>query len=745
MPLTKLQFRPGVNRDSTSYTNEGGWVDCDKVRFRNGFPETIGGWERISSTQFLGACRYLHSWTALDGGSYIGVGTNLKAYLLSGTQFFDITPLRSTSTSQQTTEVSVRSAGEGVVALGDVSVAVTDGAVVEPAGLVGVAAVGVVGISSEGAADLVVTPVPVGAVGAVSSVAATQNTEASVSGLSAAVSAGTVEVANVNSANAAVLGVAGVATVGVALSSTQGLADQIAFAATPGSSVLTVTHLNHGALAADFVTFSGADSLGGAITSVVLNAEYEIIAVPDSSTYTIDVGVAATASDTGAGGVTTLAAYQINTGLDTSVQGAGWSADPWGAGGWGRAANTTVPGAQLRLWGMDNYGEDLFFNVRNGGLYYWDKTTGLNQRAVALNELAGANKAPTVARQVMTSDRDRHAMAFGCDDEFAPGVQDPLLIRFSDQENIADWEAREDNTAGALRISSGSEIVAAVKTRQQILVFTDVSLHVMQYIGAPFTFGLNEISAGTTIASPNAAVAVNDEVFWMGEGSFYRYRGTVQQLPCTVREFVFSGLNNAQSGKVTAGHNSEHGEVWWFYPSTSSDTNDRYVVYNYAENVWYYGSLARTAWEQRGVFGFSIAAGTDGYLYYHETGLNDGSQNPPVGIDAYIESSPIDMGEGDRFMFASRVIPDLTFRSSEGTPAVTFTFKAQDWPGDGFIPKEEADAIARTQSVPVEKWTREQYIRLRGRAMALRVSSDQYNTAWRLGTPRIDVRPDGRR
>lgn len=618
MPLTKLQFRPGINRDVTAYTNEGGWVDCDKVRFRGGFPETIGGWEKTTDAQFLGTCRQLHSWTALDGVSYVALGTSLKAYLYGGGGFIDITPIRATTTNAAT------------------------------------------------------------------------------------------------------------------------------FAATAGSSTVTVTDAAHGAILGDFVTFSGAVTLGDAITATVLNAEHQVTELVDANTYTIDVEVAATASDTGNGGGAVTAAYQITTGLDTSVVGTGWGADPWGDGGWGAAADTTVPGAQLRLWGMDNYGEDLFFNVRNGGLYYWDATNGTATRAVELADLAGANSVPTVARQVMTSDRDRHALAFGCDDEFASGTQDPLLIRFSDQENIADWESREDNTAGSLRISSGSEITAAVKTRQQILVFTDISLHVMQYIGAPFTFGLNEISAGITLASPNAAVAVNDEVFWMGEGTFYRYRGTVQQIPCTVREFVFSGLNTSQAGKIAAGHNSEHSEVWWFYPSTGSDTNDRYVVYNYAENIWYYGSLARTAWQQRGVFGHSLAAGTDGYLYYHETGINDGSTNPVSGISAYIESSPIDMGEGDRYMFATRVIPDLTFRTSEGTPSATFTFKAQDWPGDGFIANEEANAATRTQAVPVEKWTKQQYIRLRGRAMALRVSSDEYNTAWRLGTPRVDVRPDGR-
>lgn len=620
MPYTKLQFRPGINREVTSHTNEGGWVDCDKVRFRAGFPETIGGWEKVLNEQFLGACRKIHSWTALNTASYIALGTNLKTYIFDGGQYFDITPIRATT------------------AAGDVT-----------------------------------------------------------------------------------------------------------FSATDGSTTITVSDTGHGALLDDFVTFSAAVSLGGTVTADVLNAEHQITEVLDANSYTIEVAVAANASDTGNGGAGVIGAYQINTGLDAAIFGPGWGAGPWSDGAWGEAADTAIPGAQLRLWGMDNYGEDLFFNVRNGGLFYWDASGGTGARAVALEDLSGANKAPTIARVAMTSDRDRHALAFGCDDEFSPGVQDPLLIRFSAQEDITDWETRADNTAGSLRLSAGSEILAAVKTRQQILVFTDISLHAMQYIGAPFTFGLTEVSTSLSIISPNAAVAVNDEVFWMGERAFYRYRGTVQQMPCTVQEYVFNSLNPSQTQKVTAGHNAEHGEVWWFYPCVNSETNSRYVVYNYAQNIWYYGSLARTAWEQRGAFGYSIAAGVDGYLYYHEVGVNDGSQNPPVGINAYIESSPIDMGEGDNFMFARRVIPDITFRTSEGAPTATFTFKAQDWPGDGFIAKQEDEAVTRSQSVPVEKFTREQYIRLRGRAMALRVASDQYNTAWRLGTPRIDVRPDGRR
>jgi len=619
MSFIKLQFRPGINREITSYADEGGWYDGDKIRFRMGYPESIGGWEKVSPSQFLGTCRALHTWTSLDNTNYVGLGTNLKYYVLRGSAFFDITPIRATT------------------AAGDVT-----------------------------------------------------------------------------------------------------------FAATDGSSTITVSDTAHGALLNDFVTFSGAVSLGGNVTADILNAEHQITSIIDGNTYTIAVSVTANASDTGNGGASVVGAYQINTGLDTSVLGTGWGAGPWSADGWGSPSTTAIPGTQLRLWSHDNYGEDLVMNVRDGDVYYWDESAGLNARAVPLTSLAGANNVPTVAREVLVSDRDRHVLAFGCDDEFVPGVQDPLLIRFSAQENIADWETRTDNTAGSLRISNGSEIIAAVKTKQQVLVFTDVSLHTVQYVGAPFTFGLSEVSQGVTIAGQNAAVAVNDAVYWMGKNQFYIYNGNVQEIPCTVKEYVFANFNIYQTNKVVAGHNSEYGEIWWFYPSLNSDNIDRYVIYNYQQNIWYYGSLSRTAWTGRGVFGYPIAAGGDGYLYYQEFGINDGSQNPPVGINCYVQSNSFDMGEGDNFLSAWRVVPDLTFRTSDGSPLVTFTLKTQDFPGSGFF-QEESNNVVRTATVPIERFTTQQYIRLRGRAMAFRVESNQYNTAWRLGASRVDIRSDGRR
>ena len=619
MQFLKLQFRPGLNTDVTSYSNEGGWRDGDKIRFREGFPESIGGWEQFSGSTFLGTCRSLHPWVALDGSQLIGVGTHLKLYITRGGSYFDVTPVRVTT------------------AAGDVT-----------------------------------------------------------------------------------------------------------FSAASGSTTVTVSDTAHGAFQGDFVTFSGAVSLGGTVTASILNAEHQITNVVDANTYDIDVPVTATAADTGNGGASVVGAYQITIGLDSSLVGAGWGADPWGAGGWGDPATTTLPGAQLRIWSQDNFGEDLLLSVRDGGIYYWDKSGGLNARAVALSSLAGSQKAPTVAKKVLVSDRDRHVIAFGCDGEFSIGTQDPLLIRFSDQESLVEWRSLPATTAGSLRIGSGSEIITAVETKQQVLVFTDVSLHTMQYLGPPFTFGAAEVATGTSIIGPNAAVAVNDTVYWMGSGDFYVYDGTVRTLPCPVSERVFGDFNYTQANKVSAGLNADYSEIWWFYPCESSGECDRYVVYDYGQNVWHFGTLGRTVWLERGVFGYPIAAGSDNRLYYHEIGVNDGSTNPPSAISSYAESSEFDLDDGYQYMFVSKVIPDVTFRGSEGAPQATITLTARNFPGSP-LGDDESGAVVRTATVPVEQFTEQNFVRLRGRSIRFKIEANQYNTAWKLGSPRLGVRPDGRK
>ena len=618
MTLQKLQFRPGIVRDTTDYTNEGGWRDGDKIRFRLGFPETIGGWTQFTNTPMLGIARDIHNWTSLDGTNFISAGTNLKLYVLDGNSPIDITPIRATTSA------------------GDVT-----------------------------------------------------------------------------------------------------------FAATTGSTTITVSDTNNGVFLNDFVTFSGAVSLGGAITAAVLNKEYQVTSIVDANSYTITATATATSSDTGNGGSSVVGTYQINVGLESSANGSGWGAGVWGRGTWSSSADVTVPGANLRLWSMDNFGEDLLANARGGGIYYWDTSAGTSSRAVDITSLSGNNQ-PQVANIVLVSERDRHVIAFGCDPEADAGNLDPLTIRFSDQESFTDWAATSTNTAGELRVGTGSEIVAAIQTKQQVVIFTDRSVSAMQFIGAPFTFGLTEISTNTSIMGQNAAVASGDAVFWMGDQTFYRYDGNVQIIPCPIEEYIFDNLNFAQKTKISAGLNSKFNEIWWFYPSVGSETNDSYVVFNYAEKSWFYGTLGRTAWQDNALSSLPLAASTDGYLYFHEDGVNDGSTNPPSPISSFIESSAIELGDGDSFMFVSRVLPDLTFRNSTSTPSATFEVSARDFPGANFDQTNSGSAV-RTATAPVEQFTEQLFFRLRGRAMALKVSSNTLGTQWRLGTPRADMRTDGRR
>jgi len=621
MALTKLQFRPGVNRETTSYTNEGGWFDGDKIRFRFGVPEKIGGWERATENTFLGTCRALKPFVALDSSLFMGLGTHLKYYVEESGIYNDITPIRLTTSA------------------GDVT-----------------------------------------------------------------------------------------------------------FSASNTSSTITVSDTAHGAVAGDYVTFSGAASLGGNITAAVLNIEYRIDTIINDNSFTVVAAVTANSSDTGNGGSSTVGAYQINTGLDTSVNGTGWGVGTWGRQGWDEPEAAGGVTTILRIWTHDNFGEDLIINVRDAGIFYWDKTSGVSSRAVSLASRTNADSTtPTIAKQVLVSDRDRHIIAFGCDAETSIGTQDPLLIRFSDQEDPTTWRSLPSNTAGDLRIGSGSEIIAAVETRQQILVYTDVSLHTMQFLGPPFTFGINLISENITIMSPLAAIANNDVVYWMGFEEFYVFSGQVQRIPCTVRSYVFNDFNRAQKEKVFAASNSAYSEIWWFYPSSTANEIDRYVVFNYQENAWYYGTLVRTAWVDRGINDFPVATFTDGRQYFQELGFDDATSNPPVAINAHIESSQMDLADGEQFAFIRRIIPDITFENSTAaSPSVTFTTKVRDFPGGNYLNSDDA-LTTRSATTPVEQFTDQIHLRLRGRSFALRVSSSDTETQWRLGSSRLDVRPDGRR
>jgi hypothetical protein len=628
VPLTKLQFKPGINRDVTSYSNEGGWVDCDKVRFRQGYPEVIGGWEKYSPETYIGTVRGLHNWVALDGGDLLGLGTESKYYVEQGQQFYDVTPIRKTSTNS------------------------------------------------------------------------------------------------------------------------------ITFAATNGSSTITVTDANHLAVQGDFVTISGATSLGGLVTAAVLNQEYQIDSVPTANTYTIiakdttGATVTANASDSGNGGSGVDGVYQINSGLNTGVGGTGWGAGTWGRGTWGSAATQTVA-TQLRIWSHDNFGEDLLINPRDAGIFYWDKSDGLTSRAVNISTLGGASDVPTICKQVMVSDVDRHVIAFGAD-TINTGEQDPLLIRFSSQETATDWTPKATNTAGDLRIGAGSEFVRAVETKREIIIFTDSSMHSMQFIGPPFTFGIQPLATNITIMGPNAPVAVNDAIFWMGRQNFYLYDGQTKQLPCTVKERVFFDFDYDQADKVYGSAISEFGEIIWFYTSNTNSLanggtgeNDRYVIYNYQEGVWYYGDLGRSAFLDRGIRTFPIGA-ADNYLFNHETGYTDDG----AVMTSRLESSPIDMGDGDFFTSIRRVIPDFTFNgSTTPDPTVNLTLQSNNFPGGNYLQTElsKVDRTATTTTVPFEQFTNKADVRLRGRAFTLKVDCATAGVRWRLGSPRVDLRQDGRR
>ncbi len=620
MPLTKFVFRPGINREGTDYDNEGGWFDVNLVRFKNGRPQKIGGWQKVSSETYLGTVRALKNWISLAGSKYLGLGTNLKYYVLEGTTYADITPIRKTSTNS------------------------------------------------------------------------------------------------------------------------------ITFSATDGSSSLTVTDSSHGAVQGDFVTISGANSLGGLITAAVLNQEYQIDTVPTTNTYTITAKdtsgatVTANSSDSGDGGSGVDGSYQVNVGLDVYVASTGWGAGLWGAGTWG-SSSPLGGNNQLRLWSHDNFGEDLIINSRAGGIYRWVENNGTSTRAVELATTTGANLVPTVGLQVLTSEKDRHLIVLGADPisgSSRSGSIDPMLIAFSDQEDALQFEPLNTNTAGSLRLSSGSQIIGGVKSRQEILVWTDTALYSMQFIGPPFTFGINLINENTGLIGPKAAVTAPTGVFWMGYDNFYVYTGAVKKIPCSVLSYVFDDFNSSQVYKVFAFSNTQFDEVGWFYPSASSSEIDRYVVYNYAENLWFYGQLERTAWLDTGVEPYPVAT-KDNYLYQHEIGFNDDG-SPMTNV--FIESSDFDLGDGEQFAFVNRVIPDLKFLENSGGGQVNVVLKTRDFPGDS-LTTNSTNIITST--------TQQSHVRARARQMVLRLESDDdavaenTDTGWRLGATRLDVKPDGRR
>jgi hypothetical protein len=683
MPLQKLQFRPGTNRESTNYGNEGGWYQTNKVRFRSGLPEKIGGWAKDSGAlspdiagvttsiaypttgTLWGICRSMWNWITLSGYNLLALGTNLKYYIQNGPDgnFYDVTPLRETTA-------------------------------------------------------------------------------------------------------------AGGAT----------------FAATTGSSTIVVTDAGYNGQTGDFVTFSGAAGLGGNVTAAILNAEFQITYI-SSSTYSITVSVVATAGDSGNGGASVVAAYQITTGGDVYTVGVGWGAGIWGSytggPGWGEAAPAGLGiGLQLRTWSQSNFGENLVFNARGGPIYYWDTNNNptIFDRGVVIK--AGAtisgltvdSTCPSFCNFVLVSDASRFVIAFGTNDPtgvYATTALDPMQIRWSDQESIWTWNPSITNQAGDYRLSHGSAIITAQQARQEILVFTDSAIYSMQYLGPPYVWNFQILGDNISLAGPNAVATANNITYWMGLDKFYMYSGRVETLPSTLREYVFTDINKSQSFQFVSGTNEGYNEVWWQYCSANSNVIDRYVIYNYLDNVWYYGdwtnynsaNQGRTAWLDSSLrqFPMAVAYGaaggtSNGLLVYHETGVDDGTVNPAVPIVSNVQSSDFDIGDGNNFGFVWRLIPDLTFDGSDvNQPTAYFTALPRTFPGAAYGPSNDP-AVRSTQNYQnqitynIQQFTQQVYVRIRGRQMAFRVSSgttgsttDGLGVQWQLGAPRIDIRPDGRR
>ena len=667
MPLQKLQFRPGVNRESTTLANEGGWFESDKVRFRSGFPEKIGGWTKDTGSQFntgtslqpttgsfWGVCRSLWNWLNLAGYNLLGVGTNLKYYIQStgGGNFYDITPIRSTDT--------------------------------------------------------------------VGSNAFTTN----------------------------------------------------------GTTTVQVNDNAHGAQAGDFVTISGVAGPINGIPAADLNREFQIVSIVSNNAYTIVVSTTATSS--GTTGAATFT-YQLGTGSDIYTVGVGWGAGGWGGAttgyastGWGSpSASGLGVGIQLRIWTEHNFGENLIINPRGGSMFFWavnpnptlfDRAQYLGPSAVITqkNYATGSGTTtvtvdatcPTIVNQVLVSDSSRFVIAFGCNDPtgvYATIAQDPMQVRWSDQESYSIWTPAITNQAGGYRLSSGSQIVTALQTRQEILVWTDAAIYSMQFLGAPYVWGFQIMGDNLSIISPNSPVTVNNITYWMGTDKFYMYSGRVETLPCALRQYVFDDINLEQGYQVFGGTNEGYNEIWWYYCSANSTTVDKYVIYNHLERTWAYGSLARTAWLDSPLRVSPMATGYGGNLVYHEQGNDDGTTNPPSPIYSYVRSSDFDIGDGHNFGLVWRIIPDVTFDGSTvNAPAVNFTVLPRQNPGANYGTSDNP-SVASTQNYAtqrtyaVQQFDQYAYVRIRGRQMAFQISSSNLGVAWQLGAPRLDVRPDGRR
>jgi hypothetical protein len=782
MPLSKILFKPGVNRENTRYTTEGGWYDCDKIRFRQGTPEKIGGWVQISGNTYLGTCRSLWSWSSLSGNVYVGVGTYLKFYIEQGGSYNDITPIRTYKSglsgpfaaTNGSTTVTVTSAGHGA----------TTGDYVN---FLGASALSNQTFTRSTATNFILTT------------ALADNTPVVLS------STGTLPTG---------------LTAGVQYYIRVVSGTTINFANVPSGAAISTSTAGSG-------TFSLYVNSG--LTASVLNSSFAVTVI-NANSFTIQTPVAAGVYDTGNGG-TVNANYEIHIGADTVQPISGWGSSTWGSGTWGIGSSSTVEG---RLWYQSNFGQDLIYGYRGGPLYYWNAYIGTTPNPVTMtiaapgvvtitygttitngtavvfsstgslptgltigtvyyvggvsgatfklattyanaiagtyittsgtqsgthymmpygipvSSLGGASDVPDYVNYMMVSDASRFTIAFGCT-PYGGGDLDPMLIRWTDQESVSNWTPLTTNQAGFIRLSHGSQIITAVQTRQEIVVFTDTSLYSLQYLGAPYIWGTQLLGDNISIAGYNTAIIASGVVYWMGVDKFYKYDGRTQTLRCDLRQYIYGDINLEQQSQFFAGTNEGFNEVWWFYCSSGSTTIDKYVVYNYFEDVWYYGTMGRTAWLDSGLINYPIAATYSNNIVFHEDGVDDNTTGTPVAIDSYITSSEFDVGDGHNFGFVWRIVPDITFRGSSATsPQVTMSLLPLQSSGSGYNnPRSEGGVdygtVTRTAVVPVEAFTQYVYIRVRGRQMSFKVQGTQLGLQWQLGAPRIDIKPDGRR
>jgi hypothetical protein len=758
MPLTKVKFRPGINRESTSFADQQGWFDSDLIRFRKGRPEKIGGWSRVSGSPVVGTVRSLKNWVTLGALKLMGVGTTSKFYIEQGGTYNDITPVRSTATLGAN-PFTTGSAGSGIITVVAAGHGAAAGDYVIFSGATTVDGLTTVDLNKEqvitdivsadsytldtggsatsgataggGSAVIANYQIHIGAealtlgpgwgAGYFGGEALTYSQTTLNGGINAVVTS-IVLTSGADFETAASTTSAAVAVVDTVINVTSSTgfpargtvkinSENIIYGTNVGNVLGDITRAADGTTAAihassDAVTFVGLIQVGD-----------ELIQYTGKSTHTLNAGVVR-----GARGTTAAAHADLDTVKEAN--------DFYG---WGEAVEPFTAG-EARLWSQDNFGEDLIFNVRNDNIYYWDATLGLSNRASALSAQAGASDAPTTARQIVISDTDRHVIALGAN-TLGTTEQDLLLVRWSDQENAVNWTPTATNTAGSQRLSSGSEIITAIETRQEILIWTDASLYSMRYVGPPFTFSFNLLASNASIISPNAVVSAGDRVFWMDTENFFMYAGQIQTIPCTVLRYVFDDMNYDQSIKFFAGSNRMFDEVFWFYCSASSDDIDRYAKYNYADNTWDIGSLSRTAWVDFGLHDKPRAAGVDSslnYVYAHETGTTaDGAAMSP-----FIESSVFSIGDGDQFAFVSRIIPDIDITSSDSSTSVNYVLKTRNYPGE---------SLATNSTSAVTSTTDQAFVRSRSRSVVLRVESSAADVAWTLGDVRLDIRPDGRR